>query len=195
MNRDILLCGVGGQGTILASKVIAAAAIAMGEEVKTTETIGMAQRGGSVVSHVRIGESIHSPLIPKKSADLMLGFEPAEVVRNLSYLKEDGVIVVSKKAIKPVTASLSNSTYDGVEMIDYLKEQAATVIILDCESICKECGSDKVLNVALLGAAVATGKLSIDSEVIKQALLARLPEKLHPMNLKAFELGERSYIE
>ena len=195
MNRNILLCGVGGQGTILASKALADAAIANQEEVKTTETIGMAQRGGSVVSHVRIGDNLHSPLIPEKKADLILGFEPAEVVRNLRYLKEDGVVVVSKKAVKPVTASLSNSSYEGTEMIEYLNKNVKSVVVVDTDTICATCGSDKVLNVVLLGAAAATGKIGIPEEEIRKALLERLPEKLHKMNLLAFELGEKESVK
>ena len=118
MNKSILLAGVGGQGTVLASKLIAQAAIDLGFPARTAETIGKAQRGGCVVSHVRIGEA-HSPLIPQGKADIIIGFEPAEAVRCLPYLKEEGVVVTTKKAIKPVTASLSGSSYDGTEMIDY----------------------------------------------------------------------------
>ncbi len=190
MIKNCLLCGVGGQGTVLAAKVLADAAINKGSEVKTTETIGMAQRGGSVVSHVRIGNDIHSPLIPVNSADIIIGFEPAEVVRNLAYLKEDGVVIVSSKAVKPVTATLSNSSYEGTEMIDYIRANVSKVIIVDGEAICEECNSPRVLNVALLGAGVATGKLDISIDEVKQALLKRLPEKVHDINIKALELGK-----
>ncbi len=89
MNKDILICGVGGQGTVLASRIIAASAMAEGNTVHSAETIGMAQRGGPVTSHVRIGEDAFSPMIPFKKADVIIGFEPAEVVRNLSYLARD----------------------------------------------------------------------------------------------------------
>ena len=99
MNKNCLLCGVGGQGVVLASKLIAYAAMEKGMFVRTSETIGMAQRGGSVVSHVRVGEEIHSPMIPKGSADVLLAFEPAEAVRNLSYLKKGGIVIVNQKAL------------------------------------------------------------------------------------------------
>ena len=101
MNVSIMLSGVGGQGTILASKLIAQAAMEKGLSARTAETIGMAQRGGCVVSHVRIGEEIHSPMIPIKGADLILGFEPAEAVRCLPYLKEGGAVVVSANTSAP----------------------------------------------------------------------------------------------
>ncbi len=190
MIKNCLLCGVGGQGTVLAAKVLADAAINKGSEVKTTETIGMAQRGGSVVSHVRIGVNIHSPLIPVNSADIIIGFEPAEVVRNLAYLKEDGVVIVSSKAVKPVTATLNNSSYEGTEMLDYIRANVNKVIVVDGEAICKECNSPRVLNVALLGAGVATGKLDITIDEVKNTLLKRLPEKVHDINIKALELGK-----
>ena len=88
MNKDIVICGVGGQGTVLASKILASAAMECGEVVHSAETIGMAQRGGSVTSHVRIGDHAYSPLVPHGSADMILAFEPAEAVRNLVYLKK-----------------------------------------------------------------------------------------------------------
>jgi indolepyruvate ferredoxin oxidoreductase beta subunit len=94
MGKNCLLCGVGGQGVVLASKLIAYAAMEKGLNVRTSETIGMSQRGGSVVTHVRMGETVHSPMIPKGAADVIMAFEPAEAVRNLSYLKKDGVMVV-----------------------------------------------------------------------------------------------------
>ena len=107
MDKDILICGVGGQGTVLASGIIAAAAMVEGNTVHSAETIGMAQRGGPVTSHVRIGAKAFSPLIPFNKADLIIGFEPSEVVRNIGYLSPDGIAVVNTAAVKPVTASLS----------------------------------------------------------------------------------------
>ncbi len=188
MNKSILLAGVGGQGTVLASKLIAQAAIDLGLSARTAETIGMAQRGGCVVSHVRIGEA-YSPLIPKGKADIIIGFEPAEAVRCLPYLKEGGVIVTTKKAIKPVTASLSGSSYDGTEMIDYLTRNQKNLVVVDGEKICAACGSAKVLNIALLGAACAAGALGIPKESFQKAIESRLPQKFVTMNLKALELG------
>ena len=189
MNKSILLAGVGGQGTVLASKLIAQAAIDLGFPARTAETIGMAQRGGCVVSHVRIGDS-HSPLIPKGKADMIIGFEPAEAVRCLPYLKEDGVVITTKKAIKPVTASLAGSSYNGTEMIDYLIRNQKSLVVVDGDNICQACGSAKVLNIALLGAACATGKLGISAESFVSAIEQRLPQKFVAMNLKALKLGD-----
>ena len=189
MNKSCLLCGVGGQGVVLASKLIAYAAMEQGKFVRTTETIGMAQRGGSVVSHVRMGAEVHSPLIPLKSADMLLAFEPAEAVRCLPYLKEGGTVIVSSKAVKPVTATLSGSTYEGIEMLDYLKKNVENLAILDGEEICSQAGSSRVLNVALLGAAAASGVLDISAEEMESAVAGNVKEKFLDMNRKALTLG------
>ena len=182
---NYLLCGVGGQGTVLAAKVLAAAAIARGEEVKTTETIGMAQRGGPVTSYVRTGHNVHSPIIPLGSADVIIGFEPGEVVRNIDYLKEGGTIITASKEVMPVTAALMGSQYDGKDMVDWLKENYDNVIVVDGERLCRECGSSRVLNVILLGAAISSGAVGISLEEAETALLNRLPEKLHELNKRA----------
>lgn len=189
MTKNVLLCGVGGQGTVLASRLIALAAIEKGMEARGAETIGMAQRGGCVVSHVRIGETIHSPMIPMKQADVIIGFEPAEAVRCLPYLKEGGCVVVSPDPIRPVTASLGNGSYTGDEMMEYLKKHVEHLAVVDGKSICTVCGSPKVLNVALLGAAVESGLIGITSEEMEAAIVKRVPEKFREMNLKALSMG------
>lgn len=185
MNKNIVLCGVGGQGTVLASKLLAASAMKKGLSVMSAETIGMAQRGGSVFSHVRIGDCIYSPMIAEKTADIILGFEPGEAVRMLPYLKPDGLVVVSNRAVMPVTASLAMSGYHADEMIAYLKSRVKQVIVVDTDQACRELGSSKVLNVLMLGAAVHSGVLGLTEEDIRDAIRQRLPEKLHALNFKA----------
>lgn len=189
MMKNILLAGVGGQGTVLASKLIAYAAMDQGKTVKTAETIGMAQRGGSVVSHVRIGEGVFSPLIAQGTADVIIGFEPGEAVRMLPYLKRGGVLITSKTAVMPVTAALAGGGYTGEEMLDYLKKQVPELILVDTEQICAQCHSVKVLNVALLGAAAGAGVLDFGVEELTAAIKTRLPKTYHKMNLTALTLG------
>lgn len=189
MSKSVILCGVGGQGTVLASKLISYAAMAKGEAVRSAETIGMAQRGGSVTSHIRIGEEVFSPLIPKGKADVMIAFEPAEAVRNLDYLKTEGVVVVSKKAVKPVTASLSSKVYDGQDMLDYLEKKVKRLVIVDGQQIMEELGSAKVLNVVLLGAAIGCHEVDISIEEIRQAIKEKVPERFYELNLRALEAG------
>ncbi len=186
---NVLLAGVGGQGTVLASKIIASCAMKKGENAHTAETIGMAQRGGSVVSHVRIGEGCYSPLIPKGSADVIIGFEPGEAVRVLPYLKKGGAVVVSSAAVKPVTDSLSDSGYDGNKMLSYLKEKKIDVTVVDGEKITDELGSAKSLNIALLGAAAKKGIIDISINDIEEYIKTSLKPQFCEINLKALALG------
>lgn len=186
-NKNILLCGVGGQGTVLASKLLAAAAMAKDIPVMSAETIGMAQRGGSVFSHLRMGGELYSPMIAKNSADIIIGFEPAETVRMLPYLKKDGYIVTSSKPIVPATSSLKGSAYNGAEMIDYLREHVKNLIVVDAESACREIGSAKVLNMVLLGAAIRTGVLDLTEEDIKRAVDTMVNPKFRELNFEALD--------
>ena len=192
MTRNLhscLLCGVGGQGTVLASRLIAAAAMNKGLSAKTAETIGMAQRGGSVVSHVRIGEKIASPMIPTGAADALLGFEPGEAAANLKALKQGGTLIVSRQEVTPVTAALGISGYSGGSCLDYLLEQVEKCYIIDGERICRECGSPKVLNVAFVGALCESGELGITIRDARTALQQRMKPALLDMNYRALELG------
>ena len=187
MNKNILLCGVGGQGIVLASKLIAQAAMENSLPVMSAETIGMAQKGGSVFSHVRIGSDLSTPMIPKGGADVIIGFEPAEAVRMLPYLKKDGTVIVNSCPTKPVTAMLSASSYTGKEMLAYLKKNVERLTVVDCERAASEIGSLKVVNMILLGAAAATGELPISMADIKNCLAKRLKPHLLEMNYKALE--------
>ena len=188
MNKDILICGVGGQGTVLASKIIAAAAMDEGNSVHSAETIGMAQRGGSVTSHVRIGENVFSPLIPFGSADLLLAFEPAEAVRSLKYLRPEGTAVVNTSATMPVTESLRASGYDGRSMAEYLKAKCACIFV-NSDEVCAPFGSNKFFNIILLGIAVGSGKLGISEETMLKQIAQRVPPKFVEVNRQAFEAG------
>ena len=188
-NINCLLCGVGGQGTVLASKLLAFAAMQKGADVRTSETIGMAQRGGCVVSHVRTGYNIASPMVPKHGAHVIIAFEPGEAVRCLDYLAEDGAVVVNSKGVMPITANFGGAKYDADGMLTYLKNNVKNLIIVDGEEICRQCGSTKVLNIALLAAAAKTGMLGITVDELKDAIVKRLPERFHAINLKAADLA------
>ena len=187
---DVLLAGVGGQGTVLAAKVLAQTAQDKGWQVRTAETIGMAQRGGCVVSHVRTGDVVLSPLVPLGQADVLIGFEPAEAVRCLPYLKAEGTAIVCTKAVRPVTASLTGSAYDGSEMIEYLQKNVPHLILVDGEAICAAVGSPRALNVALLGAALPA--LGIAPADMEQALRASVRPQFVEMNLAALRLGAQA---
>ena len=188
MNKDILICGVGGQGTVLASKIIAAAAMDEGSPVHSAETIGMAQRGGSVTSHVRIGENVYSPLIPFGSAEMMLAFEPAEAVRNIRYLRRDGMAVVNTAATRPVTESLRPTGYDGSNMTAWLR-QNCNCIFVDAEEVCRPFGSTKFFNIILLGIAAGSGNLGIGAETLLRQIERNVPARFLEQNLAAFRAG------
>ncbi|MSS19689.1 indolepyruvate oxidoreductase subunit beta [Pseudoramibacter porci] len=191
--KSALLCGVGGQGTVLASRIIAQAAMDSGRQARTAETIGMAQRGGAVVSHVRIGETpeeaVTSPLIPDGQADVLIGFEPGEAARNLKALKPDGIVIVNRRAIVPVTASLGKSGYDGETVLKWLEANAAHCFVVDGDQAAQACGSEKVLNVVLTGALAATGAMGLSFEAIKEAMIRRVKPAFVEMNKKALALG------
>ncbi len=189
VNKDILICGVGGQGTVLASKLIASAAMSENNIVHSAETIGMAQRGGSVTSHVRIGQNAFSPLIPDHCADLILSFEPAEAVRNLKFLKKDGAVIVNSQPIKPITETLDNTGYDGSNMIEYLKQNCKTCIVVDGKYFSDNLGSSKFFNIAILGVACGANKLGLDKDSLIKQIETKVKEKFVEVNKKAFELG------
>lgn len=185
MRKNIILCGVGGQGTILASRLISAAAMAKGIPVLSAETIGMAQRGGSVFSHIRLGEGIYSPMIARGEADLIIGFEPGEAVRLLPFLKPGGSMIVSDRAVMPVTASLTGTDYRASDMLDFLSARVPDLRIVPAEEAMQNVGSTKVLNLILLGAALSIGALGLAEADLKEAIRARIPEKFHELNFKA----------
>lgn len=191
--KSALLCGVGGQGTVLASRIIAQAAMDGGCQARTAETIGMAQRGGAVVSHVRIGETpeeaVTSPLIPDGQADVLIGFEPGEAARNLKALKPDGIVIVNHRPIYPVTASLGKSAYNGEAVLKWLQDNAAHCYIVDGDQAAQACGSEKVLNVILTGALAETGAMGLSLEAVEQAMIRRVKPDFVEMNKKALALG------
>lgn len=188
MNKDILICGVGGQGTVLASRIIAAAATEEGFPVHSAETIGMAQRGGSVTSHVRIGEGAFSPLIPFGGADMLLAFEPAEAVRNLKYLNPEGITVVNTSPTPPVTESLHPTGYDGSEMVSWLKDQCFCIPV-NGEEVCQPFGSSKFFNIILLGIAAGSGHLGLSRESLLRQIKKHVPARFLDSNLAAFQAG------
>ena len=188
MRSDIILCGVGGQGTILASKLISSAAMGRGLAVKTAETIGMSQRGGSVFSHVRLGEGAACPLIGRGRADLIIAFEPAEAARQLSFLRPGGTLVVSNRPIVPVSATIGGPAYDLDAIMAYLREQVGEgLVVVDAEAAANDLGSAKCLNVVLLGAAARSGALGLAPGDIRGAIERVVPERFHELNFRALE--------
>lgn len=189
MRYDVLIAGVGGQGTILASRILAAAAILKGEFARTGETIGMSQRGGCVVSNVRLGGEKVSPYIPNAQADLLLGFELAETARNMGRLRPRGAVVANTQTIKPVSLSLGIGKYDVPELKEYILANCGKAVLLDGYGLAAQAGSVKAVNIVLLGAACGAGLLPFDRSELTQTIEHSVAPRFVEMNLKAFSLG------
>lgn len=191
---NILLVGVGGQGTVLAAKVLAQAAQSKGWQVRTAETIGMAQRGGSVVSHVRMGsegEPVHAPLVAPGTADVIVAFEPGEACRALGYLKKGGTVVSAVEVVQPVTAALSSAPYRSDEVVAGLKAAidaaGAKLELVDAAPVLKALGNRRALNTVLLTAAVASGAVPLSVGELKEAIAACVKPRFAEMNLAAVD--------
>jgi indolepyruvate ferredoxin oxidoreductase, beta subunit len=185
---DMLITGVGGQGAILASDIIGKAAVASGLHIRAAETHGMAQRGGSVVNHIRIGEDYGS-MIPKKGADLMLALEPMEAVRYLDFLKDGGVIIVNTQPIFPVTVTSGFARYPEVSAILDALSEKYVVKAFNADELAFEAGSRLAMNVAMVGA--VSGYLPIPKERMLESVKALVPKKTIEVNLRAFEMGRK----
>ncbi|MBQ8510118.1 MAG: indolepyruvate oxidoreductase subunit beta [Clostridia bacterium] len=184
---DILISGVGGQGTILASKILACAMMLDGHNARTGETIGMSQRGGCVVSHVR--SDANSPYIPLGKADMLLSFELCEGARNLPFLKKGGVAVINTAKITPLTVALGASTYDE-DAIRAAITARSDAHFIDANAAAAEIGSVKAVNTLLVGAACGLGLLDIRRESILEAIRMNVAPKFHELNERAFAAGE-----
>ncbi|SDI40895.1 indolepyruvate oxidoreductase subunit beta [Desulfosporosinus hippei] len=183
---NVLLVGVGGQGTILASKILTHVAMAQGYEVKMSEIHGMAQRGGSVVTQVRMGENVYSPVIEPGEADFIVAFEQLEAYRWAHFLKKDGVLIVNTQKIVPLTVLIGAQTYPKTILSD-LKERVERYIELDGLKLASEAGNAKATNVVLMG--VLSKYMNFPEDTWKNALEARIPAKLLELNKIAFALG------
>ncbi|MGN0729294.1 indolepyruvate oxidoreductase subunit beta [Treponema sp.] len=183
MSINILICGIGGQGTVLAAKLLDQAALLGGLTVHSAETIGMAQRGGSVVSHVRIGEDCWSPLIPFGQADMIIAFEMTEAARNIRYLKKNGTMIVNSH----IATGAENS--GGLDILEFLEKNCASLHIVDSKKICAELGTPKVANTVLLGAALSHGIEGINMQSAIEAVRTTVKPALAEINIKALEKG------
>ncbi len=184
--KSIMIVGVGGQGTLLASRLLGNVLLAKGYDVKISEVHGMSQRGGSVVTYVKYGESVASPIIEKGEADIILCFEQLEAARWLPYLKKDGKMIINTQCIDPMPVVMGAMKYPE-NIINTLKTTGAEVLAVDALSLAMEAGTPKAVNVALIG--VMAKQTDIPKEDYLATVKATVPEKFLELNLKAFELG------
>lgn len=184
--KSILIVGVGGQGTLLASRVLGSLAIKGGFDVKLSEVHGMAQRGGSVVTHVKFSEKIHSPLIEVGKADVILAFEKMEAFRWSHYLKEDGTMIVNTQEIDPMPVIIGAAEYPD-NLIEQLEAKCANVIMVDALKEAKELGNIRVVNTILMG--VLSKYVDRDKEEWLEAIQETVPQKTVDINIEAFNKG------
>jgi indolepyruvate ferredoxin oxidoreductase beta subunit len=187
-SRDFLLAGVGGQGTLLASNILAEVGLRAGYDVKKSEVHGMAQRGGSVSSHVRWGREVHSPLIGAGQADTLVAFERIEALRYLEYLRPEGKVLVSDHAIVPVTVTTGSATYPTQqEILDTLHQVTSDVTFVPGVSIAEELGNARAHNIVILGA--LSSRLEIEAAIWQEVIAERVPPRHRELNLRAFLRG------
>ena len=183
---SIMIVGVGGQGTLLASKILGNVFIRLGYDVKVSEVHGMSQRGGSVVTYVLFGEKVFSPIIDPKEADFILSFEQLEALRWVDYLKKDGTMIVNTQKISPMPV-ITRATKYPEEILKTLGELSVNLVQVDALDIAKSVGSVKAVNVVMVG--ILAKYLKIEKQVFLDAIGETVPPKFLEMNLKAFEQG------
>ena len=185
--KSIMIVGVGGQGSLLASRIIGNVLLSQGFDVKVSEVHGMSQRGGSVVTYVKYGDKVYSPVIEKGEADIIVSFEMLEAARWVSYLKKDGHLITSTQTLDPMPVITGNAQYPA-DITEKIKALGIDIIAADALSLAEEAGNAKASNVVLMG--LIASKMSFDDSVWIEAIKNCVPEKFLDLNLKAFELGK-----
>ena len=188
MDANFLVAGVGGQGTILAGDILAEVGMRAGYDAKKSDILGLAIRSGSVVSHIRWGREVHSPMSMLAQVDYLLAFEPLEALRMAEYLKADSTVIVNDYPIAPVAVTTGQAEYPGREQIDaVLKAASARYYSINVTEKATQLGNVKVVNIMLLG--VLSGLLRVSPEVWEQTIRKYVPARLIDVNLKAFQSG------
>ncbi len=184
--KNIMIVGVGGQGSLLASKLLGHLLLTEGYDVKVSEVHGMSQRGGSVVTYVRFGDKVYSPIIDKGEADFIVSFEQMEAARYLPYLREGGHIVTNTQQIDPMPVITGAAKYPE-DLIAKMEAKGAVVDAMDCLTLAESAGSVKAVNIVLMGR--LSKYFDFTADKWEQAIEACVPEKFRDLNLKAFKLG------
>ena len=187
---NIVLAGVGGQGTILAAEILGVAAVKDCLNVRVSEIHGMAQRGGAVTSNVRIGDDVLASTILEGEADILLGFEPLETLRSLCYASEETLVIMSNERIPPTELAVKKMGYPSIEeIVKKIHRFTEKLIIVETERLAEEAGSILTRNIILIGALTATGKLPVRTESVISSIQELVPVEHIEMNVKAFKLG------
>ncbi len=187
---NIVIAGVGGQGVILMSELLGNAAVADGLNVRGSEVLGMAVRGGSVSSTIRLGDEALAPLAPVGQADVLVGMEPSETLRNISNISEKTLVIINMEKVIPFTVSSLGSSYPELDTIlNNIHKATDKIIQLNATKIALQAGSNQSANVVMLGALFGQGQLPIKIETVKKEIKARFNDRVAPINIRAFDLG------
>ena len=186
MTKNIMIVGVGGQGTLLASRILGNTVINEGYDVKVSEVHGMSQRGGSVTTHLRMGEKIYSPVVWEGSADMIIAFERLEAARVSHYLKEDGILLVNEEKILPMPCITGAAVYPD-DINEQLRAKVKNVKFINAREIAKQAGSEKATNIVMLGSICKL--YGFDKALMEEAVIACVPAKFKDLNVNAFNMG------
>ena len=184
--KSIMIVGVGGQGSLLASRLLGDVLLAQGYDVKVSEVHGMSQRGGSVVTYVKYGDKVYSPVIEKGEADAVISFELLEAARCLPYLKKGGHLITSTQQIDPMPVITGAAQYPS-DLVEKLRAAGAELVAVDALSLAEQAGTAKASNVVLMG--VLAARMDYPMELWQKAIEERVPAKFLELNKKAFERG------
>ncbi len=191
-SKSIMIVGVGGQGSLLASRILGNVLLSQGYDVKVSEVHGMSQRGGSVVTYVKYSEGkVYSPIVELGEADAIISFEVLEAARYVSYLKKGGKIIVSDQQIDPMPVITGAAQYPA-DIVKKIRDKGIHILDLDALSLAKEAGNAKAANVVLMGA--LSNIMDFDEQVWLDAVRACVPQKFLELNLKAFDLGRKAHF-
>jgi len=188
---NIIVAGVGGQGSILLSHILGNAAIAEGYHVRVAETYGAAMRGGAVSGHIRIGKSVFAPTVRLDNCDLLIGLEPLEGLRvGTKYISPEGTAILNTRSLNPIDVNVGNAVYPDLNIISgSLRKLCMEVIIVDGTNLALKAGSLRTLNIVMLGASAGKGEIPISKKIVEETILRMVPPHTKEMNKKAFELG------
>ncbi|MFB6114607.1 MAG: indolepyruvate oxidoreductase subunit beta [Halodesulfurarchaeum sp.] len=192
MGHNVVVTGVGGQGVLLAARVLGEAALAAGHDPIVGEQHGMSQRGGSVIAHVRYGSDVYAPMVPKGHADVVIGLEPMEALRYSSYLGEAGTVISETEAEPPLSVTEGRESYPEESTLEAALGRRGALLRVEANELAREAGNRRAANVVLLGAASRVCDLDIDVEHIRDAIASAVPDSAREANRTAFDRGREA---
>ena len=194
---NLIVAGVGGQGSVLASHIVADAAVRAGLKARVGETFGAAMRGGAVSSHIRIGEDVQGPLVAEDKLDILIALEPLEGLRiGVKYLSPTGIAILNTKTVPSIDVNIGKATYPEIStIVSSLERLCKKVVAIDATGLSIKSGSAKTLNMLMLGMAAATELLPFSIEILKETIRERVPKGTEDLNMKAFDVGYKAAKE